>query len=105
MYAVIHSGGKQVRVEVGQVVRVEQVEGDVGASVVFDKVLLLGGDDDHIKLGAPTLDGVQVRGTVVEQGRWPKIPIFTYKKRQNSNRKRQGHRQSFTAVKIDAIEA
>jgi large subunit ribosomal protein L21 len=103
MYAVIETGGKQHRVQLGEVVRVEHVDGDVGAPVVFDRVLLVGGD--HVKLGAPTLEGAVVRGTVVEQDRGPKIHIYTYKRRQNSNRKRRGHRQAYTAVKIEAIEA
>ncbi len=104
MYAVIQTGGKQVRVAVGDVVQVERVPGEVGENVVFDQVLMLGGND-NVKLGAPTLDGVQVKGTVVEQGRDRKVVIYTYKRRQNSNRRRQGHRQSFTAVKIDSIDA
>ena len=103
MYAVIQAGGKQYRVQVGDVVQVERIPEDVGSPIVFDRVMMLGGDDD-VKLGAPTLDGAQVRGTVVEQGRAPKVLIYTYKRRKNSNRKSRGHRQAFTAVKIDAIE-
>jgi large subunit ribosomal protein L21 len=103
MYAVIESGGKQHRVQVGDVVRVERLTGDVGSAVVFDRVLLLGGD--RVRLGAPWIDGAHVRGTVVAQERGPKIEIYVFKRRQNSNRKRGGHRQSQTAVKIDAIEA
>ena len=101
MYAVIRSGGKQCRVEVGQTVRVERVDGEPGSKVTFDEVLLLGGD--LVKVGTPTVTGASVEGTVVEQGRGPKIHIYTYKKRQNSNRGRAGHRQDYTAVKIDAI--
>jgi len=104
MYAVIQTGGKQVRVKVGDVVRVEHLAGDPGSSINFDRVLLISDADDRVKLGSPTLDGCSVRGTVVEQGRAKKVLIYTYKKRQNSNRRSQGHRQSFTAVKIDAIE-
>lgn len=103
MYAVIETGGRQVLVQVGEVVRVERLTADVGAPVVFDRVLLVGGDQ-ALKLGAPTLDAVQVRGTVVGQGRDKKIRIYTYKHRQNSNRRTLGHRQHYTAVKIDAIE-
>ena len=104
MYAVIQTGGQQVRVEVGEVVRVARLAEEVGNEVVFDNVLLVGGEKDA-KLGTPTLDGAQVRGTVVAQDRDTKVLIYTYKKRQNSNRKQKGHRQSFTAVKIEAIEA
>ena len=103
MYAVIKTGGKQLRVQIGDVVRVESLASEVGSSVVFDQVLMLGGEES--KLGAPTIDGAQVRGTVIAQGRGDKIIVYTYKKRQNSNRKTRGHRQNFTAVKIDAIEA
>jgi len=102
MYAVIETGGRQRRVQVGDVVRVERLDGDAGAEVVFDRVLLLGGDSP--RAGRPMVEGARVRGTIVEQGRGPKIRIFTYKKTQNSNRKRAGHRQAYTAVKIDAIE-
>jgi large subunit ribosomal protein L21 len=101
MYAVIRTGGKQCRVEVGKTVHVERLGGEPGSKVTFDEVLLLGGDD--VKVGNPTVEGARVEGTVVEQGRGAKIRIFTFKKRQNSNRKRSGHRQDFTAVKIDAI--
>ena len=104
MYAVIQTGGKQYRVQVGDVVQVERIPEDVGSPVVFDRVMMLGGDND-VKLGAPTLDGAQVRGTVVEQGRDRKVLIYTYKRRKNSARKRAGHRQSFTSVKIEAIDA
>jgi large subunit ribosomal protein L21 len=105
MYAVIESGSKQHRVQVGDVVRVEKLPAATGTSVVFERVLLLAGEDDNVKLGSPTLEGVSVRGTVLEQDRGPKIVIYTYKKRQNSNRKRAGHRQAYTAVRIDSIES
>jgi large subunit ribosomal protein L21 len=102
MYAVIESGGKQHRVEEGGVVRVERIAGEVGDEVVFDRVLMVSGDT--VQLGGPNLDGARVRGTVVEQGRGPKTIRYTFKRRQNSNRKQGGHRQAYTAVKIDAIE-
>ena len=104
MYAVIETGGKQVRVEVGEVVRVERLPVEVGKEIVFDRVLMVSGDDDSVRLGTPTVDGVQVNGSVVEHGRGDKVILYTYKRRQNSNRRRMGHRQGYTAVKIDAIE-
>ena len=104
MYAVIQTGGHQHRVQVGDVVRVARVGGEAGGAVVFDRVLIVGGDGG-VKVGTPTLDGAQVRGTVVAQNRDRKVLIYTYKRRKNSNRKQQGHRQHFTAVKIEAIEA
>ncbi len=102
MYAVIRTGGKQQRVEVGQTVRVERVSGEPGAKVSFSDVLLLGGEST-VKVGNPTVEGARVEGTVVDQGRGAKIHIYTFKKRKNSNRRRRGHRQDYTAVRIDAI--
>jgi len=104
MFAVIKTGGKQVRVQVGDVVRVETLEGDVGSEVVFDSVLMVG-EGENARVGAPTVDNAAVRGAIVDHGRAKKIHIYTYKRRQNSNRRRQGHRQNFTSVKIEAIDA
>jgi large subunit ribosomal protein L21 len=102
MYAVIDTGGQQLRVAVGDVVHVARRDAEVGGSVVFDRVLMVGGDEPRV--GTPTVDGAQVRGTVVEHDRDPKVVIYTYKRRKNSARKTQGHRQSYTSVKIEAIE-
>jgi large subunit ribosomal protein L21 len=104
MYAVIETGGQQHRVEVGDVVNVARLAGEVGGQVVFDRVLMVGGDK-NAQLGKPHLDGAQVRGTVVAQDRDRKVIVYTYKRRKNSCRKTSGHRQRFTAVKIEAIEA
>lgn len=104
MYAVIETGGKQHRVKVGEVVRVERLDVDEGSAVVFDRVLAIG-EGDALKCGKPTVSGASVRGTVVEQGRAKKVLVFRYRSRQNSSRKRGGHRQDYTAVKIDAIQA
>jgi len=104
MYAVIRTGGKQHRVSVGDVVRVERLDAETGAAIVFDEVLSVG-EGESLKVGAPTVSGAAVRGTVVEQGRGEKLLIFRYRRRQNASRRRGGHRQSYTAVKIDAIEA
>jgi large subunit ribosomal protein L21 len=104
MYAVIETGGKQLRVQVGEIVKVESLPGDVGAPVTFDRVLMVGGEETA-KVGKPSLDGAQVTGSIVEQGRARKIVIYTYKRRKNSNRKQQGHRQNYTAVKIESIDA
>lgn len=103
MYAVIATGGKQVRVQVGDVVKVERLDGDVGAAVTFDQVLMLGGDGDT-RLGKPIVDGASVKGTVVAQDRHPKVLVYKSKRRQNSNRRMKGHRQDFTAVQIDSID-
>ena len=103
MYAVIKTGGKQLRVAVGDVVRVEKLDGKVGGEILFDRVLMVGGDEARV--GSPTVENATVRGSIVEHGRDKKILIYTYKRRQNSNRKSQGHRQSYTAVKIEAIDS
>ncbi len=104
MMAVIESGGRQHRVRVGDVVRVDALAAEAGAPVVFDRVLLVG-EGDAARVGTPTVEGARVTGTVVAQGRGEKVIGYIFKHRKNSNRKRWGHRQSFTAVKIDAIEA
>ena len=104
MYAVIETGGHQHRVQVGDVVRVARLGGEAGGSVVFDRVLIVAGNDG-VKVGTPTLDGAQVHGTVLAQDRDAKILIYTYKRRKNSARKRAGHRQHFTAVKIESIKS
>lgn len=104
MYAVFQSGGKQHKVEVGHVVHVDRLAISVGDKVIFDQVLMVSGDDGA-KVGAPILSGAQVSGSVVMHDRAKKVLTYIYKKRQNSNRRRAGHRQDFTAVKIEAIEA
>jgi large subunit ribosomal protein L21 len=103
MFAVIESGGKQYRVQQGDVIRVETLGGDAGEAVEFENVLMIR-DGDSSKVGSPMVDGAKVSGTVVKQGRAKKILLYTYKVRQNSNRKQGGHRQNFTEVKIDSIE-
>jgi len=102
MYAVIETGGRQLRVQVGDVVHVASREGEVGSEVVFDRVLMVGGGQET-SIGAPAVEG-SVRGSIVGQGRDSKVVIYTYKRRKNSNRRRMGHRQNFTAVKIEAID-
>lgn len=104
MYAVIESGGKQHRVRVGDVVRVESLPVQAGDTVAFDHVLMVGTGDGS-RIGTPTVAGAKVTGTVVELGRGAKVIGYLFKHRKNSNRKRWGHRQAFTAVKIEAIEA
>jgi large subunit ribosomal protein L21 len=103
MYAVIAAGGKQYRVETGEILRVEKLEGEVGAEIAFDKVLMLGNGED-VKIGQPVVEGASVKGHIVEQGKHKKIVVFKYKRRKRYRRK-QGHRQLFTAVRIDTIEA
>ena len=103
MYAVIATGGKQYRVEKDDVLRVEKIPGEIGDSVSFDKVLMFA-DADNVSIGRPMLENVTVKGHIVEQDRAKKLIVFKFKRRKRYRRK-QGHRQSYTAVKVDAIEA
>jgi large subunit ribosomal protein L21 len=101
MYAVIQTGGKQYRVKSGEQLKVESLAADVGATVSFDRVLMLG-EGDGVKVGAPFLDGAAVKATVVAQGRGEKVRIFKMRRRKHYA-KTQGHRQGFTEVRIDEI--
>lgn len=101
MYAIIETGGKQYRVEEGDVIKVEKMPLSEGDKAVFDRVLVVSNDDD-LKVGKPFVDGVTVEGSVLEQGKSKKIIVFKYKAKKNF-RKRQGHRQPFTRVKIEKI--
>lgn len=101
MYAVIKSGGRQYKVEPGQVIRVDKLEAQVGETVSLDQVLLIN-DGVALKAGAPHLEGAAVLATVIEQDRGKKIIVFK-KKRRQGYQKKQGHRQDYTALKINAI--
>jgi large subunit ribosomal protein L21 len=101
MYAVIKSGGKQYRVEAGKPVRIESLAADVGTSVAFEEVLLVG-SGDGVKIGAPLLSGATVKGTVLAHGRGEKVRIFKLRRRKHYQ-KSQGHRQNYTEVRIDDI--
>ncbi|GGO88291.1 50S ribosomal protein L21 [Marinobacterium nitratireducens] len=103
MYAVIVSGGKQYRVQEGQTLKLEKLQAELGSSVEFDRVLLVGNGDD-VKVGAPVVDGAKVTAEVVEHGRGAKVQILKFKRRKH-HMKRQGHRQWFTQVKITGISA
>ena len=98
--AVIRTGGKQYRVSEGDVLRVEKLVGDKGDKVAFDDVLMIGGDTP--KVGKPKVAGAKVEGEIVDQGRDKKLVIFKFKRRKKYRRK-AGHRQAFTAVKITGI--
>ena len=101
MYAVIKSGGKQYRVESGAKLRVEALTAEVGAAVSFEEVLLVGAGDD-VKVGTPLVSGAKVKATVLAHGRGDKVKIFKLRRRKHYI-KHQGHRQSFTEVRIDDI--
>lgn len=102
MYAIFQSGGRQYQATPGAVVKLEKLPGEVGEKVTLDRVLLLS-EGDQVRVGQPVLEDVAILGSIVEQGRHRKIVIFKHKRRKDY-RKKQGHRQSFTAVRIDLIE-
>lgn len=101
MYAIIKSGGKQYRVKAGEQVRVEALAAEVGATVSLEEVLLVG-TGDGVKVGAPMVSGAKVKATVVSHGRGDKVKIFKLRRRKHYQ-KTQGHRQSYTELRIDDI--
>jgi large subunit ribosomal protein L21 len=100
MYAIIETGGKQVKVTEGQTIYIEKVDGDADASVTFDKVLFVGGDD--VKVGAPYVEGATVEAKVEKQGRQKKVTVIIFKPKKNYIRK-QGHRQPYTKLTVEKI--
>ena len=103
MYAVMETGGKQYRVQAGDVFRVERLEGDVGGEIVFDKVKVIGGDNSTT-FGKPWVEGAAVKADIVSQGRADKVLVFKFKSKKNVRRMR-GHRQYYTEVRIKEITA
>lgn len=103
MYAVVNTGGKQYKVQKGETLRIEKIPGEVGAQVTFDKVLMVA-DGENVRVGQPLLEKATVQASIIEQDRAKKIIIFKYKRRKRYRRK-QGHRQPYTAIRIDGIEA
>ena len=101
MYAVIQTGGKQYRVKSGEQVKIEALPAAVGTAVSFDRVLMLG-EGEGVRVGAPFVAGASVKATVVAQGRGEKLRIFKLRRRKHYQ-KTQGHRQSYTEVRIDEI--
>lgn len=101
MYAIIMTGGKQYKVQVGDEIFVEKLEGDTGAQLKFDQVLALS-DDNGFQAGNPTVDGASVEGEVVKQGKMKKIVVFKYKAKKGY-RNKKGHRQPYTRVRINKI--
>ena len=103
MYAVVSTGGKQYRVEAGTELVVERVPGDAGSTVTFDRVLLVG-DGEAVTVGTPVVDGASVSGTVLGEALGPKLIVFKFKQKATYRRK-NGHRQHMTRVRIDEITA
>jgi len=102
MYAIVETGGKQVKLELNRYAKVEKLEGNVGEEVIFDKVLLISNDDDLL-LGAPYVENAKVVAEIKAQGRERKIIVFKYRPKKGEKTKR-GHRQSYTQVTIKSIE-
>ena len=102
MYAIIKTGGKQYKIAEGDEVIIEKLEVAEGDKVTFEEVLTIV-DGENVKVGQPVVEGAKVTGSVVKNGKGPKIRIFKYKHKTNY-RRRQGHRQPFTKVKIEKIE-
>lgn len=103
MYAVIETGGKQYRVSEGDIINVEKLGAEEGAAVTFDRVVAIG-KEDGLTCGAPYVEGAKVSASVLKNGRAKKVIVFKYKPKKGY-RKKQGHRQYFTKVKIDSINA
>ena len=101
-YAIIKTGGKQVKVEVGQAIYVEKINAEAGSEVTFNEVVLVGGDKTVV--GTPVVEVATVVGTIEKQGKQKKVVTFKYKPKKGSHRK-QGHRQPYTKVVINAINA
>ena len=103
MYAVIETGGKQVRVEVGQEIYIEKLEVEAGSEYVFDKVLMVGGGSKQPKVGKPYVKKATVKASVVKHGRGPKIIVFKYEPKKHYHKK-NGHRQPYTKLSITSID-
>ncbi|MCR8969131.1 50S ribosomal protein L21 [Facklamia sp. P12945] len=103
MYAIIKTGGKQIKVEEGQTIFVEKLDVAEGDKVTFDEVVLVGGEGET-KVGSPLVAGASVEATVEKQGREKKVVTFKYLRRKDSHRK-QGHRQPYTKLTVNAIKA
>jgi len=101
MYAVVATGGKQYRVEPGGMFRIEKIGGEVGETISLDEVLMFS-DGNDVKVGTPRLDDITVTANIVEQGKAKKIIVFKQKRRKRYRSKR-GHRQEYTAIKIETI--
>jgi large subunit ribosomal protein L21 len=103
MYAIVETGGKQYKVAIGDTVDVERLDAEIGAAVELDRVLMVS-DESGVRVGQPALEGAQVSATVMAQAKAPKVIIFKYRAKQRY-RLKKGHRQEFTRLRIDAIQA
>lgn len=104
MYAIMKTGGKQYRVEEGQIIKVEKLAAEVGSNVEFNEIMLLSSDDNILTVGQPVVQGAKVIGKVIDHGKHKKIVVFKYKAKKRY-RKKTGHRQPYTSVLVEKIEA
>lgn len=102
MFAIIKTGGKQYKVSEGDIIKIEKIEAEAGDKIEFDQVLMVAGDD--VKVGSPVVEGAKVSAEVLDQKKDKKIVIFKFKAKKNY-RKKKGHRQPYTLVKIEKIDA
>ena len=102
MYAVFQTGGKQFRAEPGTRLRIPTLEAEIGDSVTFDHVLLAGDGAENVQVGTPTVDGASVKAEVIRHGRGDKVIVFK-RKRRKGYRKKQGHRQNFTEIRVEDV--
>lgn len=102
MFAIIKTGGKQYKVSEGDIIKVEKIEAKSGDKIEFDQVLMVAGDD--VKVGSPVVEGAKVQAEVLDQKKDKKVVIFKFKAKKNY-RKKKGHRQPYTLVKIEKIDA
>ena len=102
MYAIIETGGKQYKVEQGDVIYIEKLNNEAGSTIEFDRILAVAGDT--MTVGNPIVSGAKVSGTILDHGKSKKVVVFKYKAKKNE-RKKQGHRQQYTKVQIDEIKA
>jgi len=101
MHAIVRTGGKQYRVTEGDLIKVEKLEGEVGSEVILEDVLMVG-EGEKTQIGSPSLEGVRVKGEIVDQARAKKIVVYRFKKRKGYAKK-QGHRQPYTAIRVKEI--
>lgn len=104
MYAIMKTGGKQYRVEEGQIIKVEKLVAEVGSNVEFNEIMMLSSDDNILTVGQPVVQGAKVIGKVIDHGKHKKIVVFKYKAKKRY-RKKTGHRQPYTSVLVEKIEA
>lgn len=102
MFAIIKTGGKQYKVSEGDIIKIEKIEAEAGDKIEFNQVLMVAGDD--VKVGSPVVEGAKVSAEVLDQKKDKKIVIFKFKAKKNY-RKKKGHRQPYTLVKIEKIDA